>query len=139
MNPLPSAPALVAADFCRANPGDRKNILFVVPHAEDVTSSLPTAAKVIEMARHFAQDAYVYVARAGQQEMEDDEFGVRHMPLDPEHLPSFGALTQAFIWGDRSLACAVAEEHPEAEVFLVHSSAAAERSSEQPASLLCPD
>ena len=124
MNHLLPSSLLRFVDFTSTGPAGHQNILFLLPQETSTASS--DYSSVIEIARYFAQHAYVYVARVGQGEMEDDEFGVRYMPLSDNCLSAFGALAKAFVFGNRSLAQAVVDEHPSAEVFLVHSSLAFE-------------
>ncbi len=107
-----------------ASASAHQNILFLLPDQGAVASSV--YASVIEMARYYARFAYVYVARADQGEMTDDEFGVRYMRLSPERLPSFGLLTKVFVFGDADLAQTVTQEHATAEVFLMHSALSVE-------------
>lgn len=124
MNSLLPSSLLRFVDFTSPGPAGHQNILFLFPHPVNAASS--EHSSVIEIARYFAQHAYVYVARVDQGEMEDDEFGVRYMRLSEHCLQAFGMLTKAFVFGDPSLAQAVVEQHPEAEVFLVHASLAFE-------------
>ncbi len=99
--------------------GGCRNVLFLLPPSGRQDSHRSVEAHLIEMARSIAQHAYVYVARHDQSDWEDDEFGVRHLPLDPDHLPAFGSLEAVFVLADKSLGRAVAKEHPTAEVFLL--------------------
>jgi hypothetical protein len=95
------------------------NILFVLAHAEDADGSGLESALMCTARRFAEEKAYVYIARAGQNQLEDDVCGVRYLPLDPAHPPCFGTLTKALVMGNKLLALAIAAEHPEAEVFLV--------------------
>jgi hypothetical protein len=99
--------------------GGHRNILFLLPRPAEAESNCPVTSHMIEIARSIARHSYVYVARHDQHEWEDDEFGVRYLPLDPDHLPSFGALEAVFVLEDRSLGLAAASEHPSAEVFVL--------------------
>ncbi|GEP45610.1 hypothetical protein [Brevifollis gellanilyticus] len=123
MNALPSSSLLASLDLASLDldvPCDAElhNILFLLPAEPTIAPGV--YASVMELARYFAKFAYVYVARTDQDEMRDDEFGVRFMKLGTSGLPSFGLLTRAFVFGDRALAELVACEHPEAEVYVMH-------------------
>lgn len=122
MNHLTSLSLSCSLDAATSGSALLRNILFLIPEPACSASSERELSSLMEMARHVAGHAFVYVARFDQSEMEDDEFGVRHMPLADDCYSAFGLLTKVLVFGDRSLALAVAEGHPEAEVLLIHSS-----------------
>ncbi len=121
---MPPSPAIAAAlTSTVAAPREHQNILFLVPDPDRMQEDSPALPRLIEMARSLADQAYVYFARSDQKDWEDDEYGVRYLPLDGERLPSFGRLERAFVMHDEKLAHAVATEHPLADVFLLRSGA----------------
>jgi hypothetical protein len=81
--------------------------------------------KFHEVARCMTEDGYVYLARAGGKAAEDDDSGVRHLPLDARGLPNFGRLTAAVILDDAELLQRARQQYPEALVYHFETSPAA--------------
>ena len=79
--------------------------------------------KFITVARCMMKDGYVYYAHLGQAAVEDDEFGVRHLPLDRNALPHFGDLNAVLILNDHDLLERARQQYPDARVHFIESSA----------------
>lgn len=96
-----------------------RNFLIVVPDQCQASDVMPLLdARVNALARHLNEDGFAYVAHGGRKEMEDDSFGVRHMPLGQD-LPSFGSMSVVVVLQDRTWALRAAATYPDADVFLL--------------------
>lgn len=95
------------------------NRLVLVPH--DIDERLLPVRK--EQLAHLAlelgegEDAYVYVALRGQRVAEDNEAGVRFLPLSSDHLPCFGNVESVVVFNDKAMASAAASAYPMAAIF----------------------
>jgi hypothetical protein len=90
-----------------------RNFLIIVPDRCEATGG-----QVKSLARHLNQYGFAYVATPAQQEVEDDCYGVRHLPLGQD-LPSFGSMSVVVVLDDRTWALRAVANYPEAEVFLL--------------------
>jgi hypothetical protein len=79
--------------------------------------------KFVTVARCMMKDGYVYYAHLGQGAMEDDAFGVRHLPLDRTSLPHFGDLHAVLVLNDHDLFELARMQYVDAQVHLIESSA----------------
>jgi hypothetical protein len=97
------------------DPRRYQNFLIIAPE----TSS---QAFAVSLARHLMGAGYAYVARPEQKQMEDDDFGVRYLPLK-ERLPDFGLMTAVISIEGAGWLAAAALSYPEArlvEIQLAH-------------------
>ena len=123
MNPanlqmLPDSSALTAA-----NHQPQRNILFLVPEECGPSCGPECAHKKFEaVARCMMSEGYVYMAQAGQISVEDDEAGVRHLPLKGEELPHFGTLDMIVVFDDSTLWSKIRSRYPEAQTYLFQGS-----------------
>lgn len=74
---------------------------------------------VMVAARRMSNEGYVYMAVAGQREMEDRE-NIRYLPLYAEQLPSFGLMTTVVVLHHYELAARALDSYPGAQVFLLN-------------------
>lgn len=96
-----------------------RNFLIVVPgRCEACKTPHILDAPVRALAHHLNQDGFAYVASAAQKEVEDDDFGVRYLPLG-QQLPSFGSMAVVIVLEDHTWAARAAATYREAEVFLL--------------------
>lgn len=109
------------AAACQAN-GSRpvyRNYLIISPRlASDADAAEVSQQQVETLARGLNASGFAYVARFNQEEMQDDSFGVRYLPLR-ESLPSFGLMTAVIVIGDPAWVERASAAYPEAEVFLL--------------------
>lgn len=112
-----SRPA-AAAPASASGPGYR-NYLIISPQPADETAAADVSRQQVEtLARGLNASGFAYVARFNQDDMEDDSFGVRYMPLR-DTLPSFGLMTAVIVIDDSAWVDRAAAAYPEAEVFLL--------------------
>ena len=94
-----------------------RNFLIIVPEQDG--GAIAFDERVKALARRLNKDGYVYVARSSQAEMEDDQFGVRYLPLR-QALPSFGIMTAVLVIRDPAWARNAASTYPDADIFLLN-------------------
>jgi hypothetical protein len=103
-------------------PAGPRNILVLSPGKEGehgiAASDEESLASVTQW---LTQYGYVYVAREGQKAVEDDAFGVRHLPLRHEALPAFGSLELVVVYDHLVLLQAAQEQYPDTLVVFVES------------------
>ncbi|MDB6118473.1 MAG: hypothetical protein JWO08_2254 [Verrucomicrobiaceae bacterium] len=92
-----------------------RNFLFLIP--ENVTEL--ERAVVLAAARRMTEHGYVYLAESGRKDVEDCH-EVRHLPLNAQHLPSFGLTTTVVVLNREELARKALETYPDAQVFLLN-------------------
>lgn len=68
------------------------------------------------------EDGYVYLARPGQEGAEDDDFGVRHLPLNAGGLPFFGRLTATVVLDDAELLRRSRQQYPKTPAYHLQTS-----------------
>jgi hypothetical protein len=95
-----------------------RNFLIIAPEPADTQKAATPDARVTALAHHLNHDGYAYVARSNQKEMQDDEAGVRYLPLH-EKLPEFGVMTAVIAIGDPAWAARAAAAYPAADIFLL--------------------
>lgn len=93
-------------------------LIIAAAPAGAAAETAPPEEKVTALAQQLNKDGYAYVARTSQKEMEDDESGVRYLPLRND-LPSFGVMTAVIVIGDPAWAALAAATYPEADIFLM--------------------
>lgn len=107
------------AVVCATGSHPYRNYLFIVPKpSAKAAASHLSDERVTALARHLNNDGFAYVARAKQKEMEDDQSGVRYLPLG-EHLPAFGIMTAVIVVCDPVWAIRAAAMYPEADIFML--------------------
>lgn len=96
-----------------------RNYLIVAPELTGQTNAIHTRDGVVTaLARQFNHDGFAYVASLQQKEMEDDQDGVRYLPLR-SNLPSFGLMTAVIVIGDPAWVACAADAYPDADIFLL--------------------
>lgn len=108
-----------------------RNFLFLMPAS---VSELERSIAMVA-AKRMAGEGYVYMALAGQREMEDRD-GIRFLPLNTE-LPSFGLMTTVVVLHDQDLAKEAMTTYPDAQVFLLNPKMHAETQEEAMEQTLC--
>lgn len=117
---------LIAMNATKSKPPGPNNFLFIAAdRCHEQCGPECTHKKFMTVARCMMQDGYVYYAHPGVPAVEDDEFGVRHLPLDRAALPHFGSLASVVVLDDKDLLNRAHALYPETRVHLIESSAMA--------------
>jgi len=95
------------------------NRLLLLPNTVDGSPNLAKKDELVALMRQVggSSDSYIYVALSGLREVEDDETGVRLLPLTPEYLPRFDSLESVWVLNDKDMAAVAASEYPAAAVY----------------------
>ena len=118
MNAEPTLSLAIAPSDAPASP---RHLLVLAPGKDSAHGLAPDDENLASVARWLTQYGYVYVAQDGQKAMEDDEFGVRHMPLRAEALPTFGNLALAVVFDSLALVQEAQQRYPGTLVVFVES------------------
>lgn len=114
----------------KTNTRSPHHFLFMLPD-----SATPAEQDhVVEAAKELTSMGYVYVASAQERTMEDRD-NIRFMPLRPDDLPRFGAVSGVMVVRDQSMAQAAQEAYPGAKVFVIDPAQASQKPRHRAAAL----
>jgi len=121
MNAEPALSLPVAPCDEAPTPAAPRHLLVLSPGVDTAHGFAPDEESLHSVARWLTQFGYVYVAKDGQKAMEDDQWGVRRMPLNREALPAFGNLALAVVFDSFALLQEAQQKYPGTLVTFVES------------------